>query len=457
MFDDRLALRLLQLWVVALLLVPTDMVVRPLGGQAHLANLIGLGLGALWVASVVTPRSTSAPRRLDEPLRFTGAHLGAALLWVATLGAWVALALRGGDDLTWNGAERWLMVVAAFTGVALVATDGLRGLDQVHRLMATAVAAGALAGLVALVQWRTDLDPSTWLRRIPGLTPSGDDIETVVSRGTVDRVTGTALHPIEFGVGAALMLPAAVHLVLHDHRRRLVRRWVPLGLCALAVPLSVSRSSVLVAVVAVGVMVLTMRPAQRLTALLASPMVAGAVLLAAPGTASTLTTSFLAAGDDTSVQSRLDDLTLVGDLMSDSPWWGLGAGTYQPADVFEILDNQYLLSIVELGLLGTVLLIAATFVVPLHLSGRLRRLGNHELARSLGGVGLATVAASVVAWATFDAWAFPRFVGLGALTLGLLGAASRLATTHVVVDANPSLPSHHTSHHTSKEFRSWTC
>jgi len=452
MVAERLALRLLQIWVVAALVVPSDMVVRPLGGAAHLANLVGLILGAWWVAAVVTPRLRGVADDPDGVWRPGTVHLAVALVWLATFTAWVALARRGADDLTWNGADRWVMVVAAYSGVALVAADGLRRLDQIHRLMSTAVTAGAIASVVGLVQWRTEVDPSSWLRSVPGFSRVGDVTQTVLTRGSVGRVTGTAVHPIEFGVGAALLLPMALHLLVHDRRRSGLRRTVPLVLCALAVPLSVSRSSVVVVVVAVSIMVLTLPPAHRLTGLLATPVVAGLVLLAAPGTASTLTTSFLSAADDTSVQSRLDDVSLVGRLVAEHPWWGLGAGTYRPGDVFEILDNQYLLTLVEFGIVGTALFVAGSLILPWHLSGRLRRQFGQPAARSLGAMGLAVTAGAGMAWATFDAWAFPHFVALSALTSGVLGAALRLTGSPVLLPtSSPRSPD------TNKELTSWTC
>jgi O-antigen ligase len=429
MNTDRLLVGGLQCWVLALFIAPADMVIRPLGGQAHMANLLGMALALIWCVGIVAPTGR----------RPGSVHLAVALMWVATLAAWVVLARRGADEATWNGAERWVMVVLAFSGVALVMADGVRRLDDLHRLASTAVFAAAVASVVGVVQWRTSWDPSAWLRRLPGFTPSGDGVDTLVTRGQVGRVTGTALHPIEFGVGAALMLPVAVHLLLHDHRRRTLRRVVPLMLCALAVPLSVSRSAVIVAGVAVGVTVWLLPAIPRLTALATAPLMSGVVLMAAPGTASTITTSFLAAGDDSSIQARLDDFELVGALVTQRPWWGLGGGTYRPTDLFEILDNQYLLTLVEFGVVGGVLFATAALLIPLHLAARGRRQAVSAVVRSLAAAGLASSWGAVAAWAAFDAWAFPRFVGISALTLGTLGAVSALTPTE------------------PKEISSWTC
>jgi len=464
MTPNRAAAPVLQIWVIAVFLVPSDMVLRPLGGRAHLANLIAMALGAWWLATTLLPRRVRPLSRYG-PTNSPGAvHLAVALTWMATLGAWVALARRGGDDLTWNAAERWGMVVLAYSAVALVAVDGLRHITDLHRVAATAVAACAASSVVAFFQWRTSLDPSEWLRRVPGLTLVGDGTDTVMTRGEVGRVTGTALHPIEFGVAGALMIPVAIHLLVHDQRRHLLRRMVPLLLCALAVPLSVSRSGVVVAFVTVGVMILCLPPIPRLTAMAVAPVASVMVLLAAPGTASTLRTSFLTATEDSSVQARLDDFALVGPMIASQPWWGVGGGTYQPADLFEILDNQYLLGLVELGVAGGVLFAFATLIIPLHLAGVVRRRHHSEVVRSWGGAGLACGLGALVAWATFDAWAFPRFAAVSALLLGLVGAARELSYRWTPLppptpDSRASLgalsPTHTTT--TQEELSPWTC
>jgi hypothetical protein len=426
MTTERLALRATQMWVLALFLLPTDMVLTPLGGQAHVANLIGISMGLTWMVAVALAR--------HEPFRTV--HLAAALAWLATLAAWVSLALRGGDDSTWAGAERWMMVLLAFSGVALVVADGVKRLEDLHRVAATAVFAAAAASAVGVVQWRTSLDPSAWLRRLPGLGVAGDGIDTVTERGGVARVTGTALHPIEFGVGAALMLPVAIHLLQHDLRRSFIRRFVPLGLCGAAIPLSVSRSAVLVGAIAVGVMVFLMPPLPRLTALAITPVISGVVFLAVPGTASTLRTSFLRAGDDSSIQARLDDLGLVGESLAQHRWWGSGGGTYLPTDLFEILDNQYLLTIVEFGAIGGALFAVATLGVPLLLAAACRRRSRTTEMRSLAAALIATSWAGALAWATFDAWAFARFVGVSALMLGFLGVAHRLVEPNYLTSSD---------------------
>ena len=189
MTPNRATVPLLQIWVLAVFLVPSDMVLRPLGGRANLANLIALALGAWWLANTVLSRRARTLSG-NAPTNSLGAvHLGVGLVFIAMLGAWVALARRGGDELTWNAAERWVMVVLAYSAVALVAVDGLRNITDLHRVGATAVAACGVSSLVAFLQWRTSLDLSTWLRQVPGLTLVGDGTDTVLTRGEVGRVT----------------------------------------------------------------------------------------------------------------------------------------------------------------------------------------------------------------------------------------------------------------------------
>ena len=61
--------------------------------------------------------------------------------------------------------------------------------------------------------------------------------------------------------------------------------------------------------------------------------------------------------------TRLIDYPRVERIIHEAPWLGHGGGTYLPDNVFDILDNQYLKTGIELGLIGMVVL-AAFFLVP---------------------------------------------------------------------------------------------
>ena len=96
-----------------------------------------------------------------------------------------------------------------------------------------------------------------YLRELPGFSLNLNDIG-IASRGGLNRVSGTAVYPIELGVVAGMLLPLAVYLAIYDTKRRTRRRWAAGSIPVLAIPASISRSAVLSVAVALGVLVVLM-------------------------------------------------------------------------------------------------------------------------------------------------------------------------------------------------------
>ena len=135
--------------------------------------------------------------------------------------------------------------------------------------------------------------------------------------------------------------------------------------------------------------------------------------------------------------ARVYDYPEVERLVYQAPWFGHGGGTYLPENPMYILDNQYLKTAIELGLVGVVVL-AAYFLVPFisALVAR-RRSGDPELrllCAALAGAALAAGACSL----TFDSLSFPMFSNVYALVIGLIGACWRLAAAGVAPAETPS-------------------
>ena len=168
-----------------------------------------------------------------------------------------------------------------------------------------------------------------YLRELPGFSLNVDDIG-IATRGSLNRVSGTAVNPIELGVVAGMLLPLAVYLAIYDTKRSARRRWAPVGLIALAIPASVSRSAVVSVAVALGVLVVLMPAPQRLVSMLALPFALAAVFMSAPGLIGTLAAFFGAGTGDSSVAYRVSDYPLVERFLEQAPWFGRGGGTYIP-------------------------------------------------------------------------------------------------------------------------------
>ena len=148
--------------------------------------------------------------------------------------------------------------------------------------------------------------------------------------------------------------------------------------------------------------------------------------MSAPGLIGTLRAFFRAGTSDPSVATRVNDYPLVERLVHEAPWFGHGGGTYIVDNAFDILDNQYLKTAIELGLVG-VLALAAYFLVPtiVALVAR-RRSGDPELRLLCAALAGAALAAAVCSL-TFDSLSFPMFANVHALVIGLVGAGWRLA------------------------------
>jgi O-antigen ligase len=238
-------------------------------------------------------------------------------------------------------------------------------------------------------------------------------------------VSGTALHPIEFGAIAALTIPLAIGLLLIQRRHVLITL-VVLLLVELTIPMSVSRSAIL----GLGVACLLYIPLHgaRSRALLSVFAPLGLVVLglSAPGYLATIRTTILGSSTDTSVITRLADYRVVAERFSEHPWLGSGVGSYIPTDAIQILDNQYLKSLIEvgaIGLVGVVAFVALPWILALDVR---RRTSDPALRELLAGLAAGCLAAMILC-ATFDAFSFPTFTLTFALMAGLIGACWRIA------------------------------
>ena len=72
--------------------------------------------------------------------------------------------------------------------------------------------------MVAALQFWISLDISPYLRELPGFSLNFDN-PGIVDREAFNRVAGTAIHPIELGVVAGMLLPLAIYLAIFDTDR----------------------------------------------------------------------------------------------------------------------------------------------------------------------------------------------------------------------------------------------
>jgi O-antigen ligase len=409
---------MLQVFAVAVMVIPSDTVIGAVGAAGYPASLIGVFVFGVFCMSVLL--GFHDPTRHSHPIQGV-----LCVFWVSVLASYIFMDHGRLTGTTLASADRQLIRFAVITGVALVAAEWLRSLHDVMRVVRVLCWAGAFCGLVAALQYWARIDLAQYLRQLPGFTVNQVN-PAIIARGSLNRVSGTAITAIELGVVAGMLIPLAVCLGLYDRDKKPLKRWGPLTLIILGVATSVSRSAILAVVVAFTVLVVLLPPVPRLAALGALPMALAGIFVSAHGLLGTLAAFFSGASSDSSILYRTHDYPLAEQVWQSAPWFGHGPGTWLPADQLNIFDNQYLDAVVELGVVGVLALILFLLVPAIVALGARRRSTNPELrllCAALAGAGLAALVCSF----TFDSLSFPMFANVYALVIGLTGACARLA------------------------------
>lgn len=397
-------------YAVALLLIPAWLVVPGLRSAGAVANVIGWGLLLWWAGSRLTER------RPPQPML---AAYGLFVLAVLVSYAAGMLSPLLPDQV--SVADRGLLLVLAGAGVVLSISDGIDHTRQLRRIVMTLVGAAGVMSAIAILQFTTPIDPAAWIR-IPGLNALTGGTSGTDERLGFARVSATATHPIEMGVVLASIVPLGLHLAFRERARW---AYVPVALMLLAIPTALSRSALIALAVAlvVGAVAWTWR--QRVTVIAGVALAGVAVELARPGLVGSITELFTGITADSSTTGRTADYSVIGDYIARSPLIGSGMGTFVPGR-FPILDNQYLLTVVDMGLLGLIALLGliGTGLVLAWISRRrFRDQPDRDLAVSV----TASLAALVVSLAFFDAFSFGMATGLLWILLGISGALWRIS------------------------------
>lgn len=405
--------QLLTVYVFVLLAVPSRLTFAPLGSAGTPAQIIGLGLAVWWVAMAISARP-------DGDQWWTRARLSSLAFLGSVMLSYVAAATRPIDAGELRSADLGVVSTISWLGVFLVAYDHIRSRGAVNVLLRRIVLGAGAVATLGICQF-VFKQPFTNYIQIPGLSENSA-LTSVLTRGSFTRPAGTALHPIEFGAVLTMILPVALHYALHDRERPLIRRWYPAAALCIAIPISISRSAIVSAVLVLCIVMPTWaRPLRRRA--YGAMVVLGAVLyVLVPGLLGTLTGLFTGISGDSSAQSRTGSYGLAMEFIADSPFIGRGQFTFLPS--YRILDNQYLLSLIEIGVVG-VLALLTLFGTSIASSIAARRRYADPASKSLAHSLTASIAAAAVSFALFDAFSFPMVPGLMFLLLGCIGAVSR--------------------------------
>jgi O-antigen/teichoic acid export membrane protein len=411
------AVAVLSVYAVLLEVIPSNWALPALGAAGTPANIFAL-MALLWyLASWLAGRILPAPG--TRAVRIALA-IFAACIFISY--ASLAQSTRAPVSTETLAADRGLISLAAWTGVLVVSSAGIRDLERLGALLRRLVVLGSAVAGLGILEFITKKD---WLApiHVPGLRPSTGLADLMV-RGAFARPSSTASHPLELSGVLAMLLPFAIQQALDPARRdsSRLRRWLPVVLIGGSLPLTVSRTSIIGLAVVLAVLLPTWKSNRRWPALGFITLGVGVMKLAVPGLIGTtfgLFSAFLGGGDD-STQARAMDYAGVAQYVAQRPLFGRGFRTFIPA-LYRYTDNQYLLAVVEIGVVGA-LAVLGLYLTGIYCARAGRRLSRDEPTRELGQSFAAAMAVALVVSATFDSLGFPMFAGLAFLLLGCSGA-----------------------------------
>jgi hypothetical protein len=404
-------------YLALLLLLPQQLIIGPLGFAGSPATIWGLVCFLGWAWFHVN--RVQAAAREPRAVRWTAVLFLAAVLISYTRAMTYPMA---GDEV--SVADAGVLRTVSWLGIMLLAAEGPRDREAWWRTLEWLVGLCAVVAVVGLVQGLTG---ETWVDRlsIPGLTENAPIALTDAREGH-PRPIGTATHAIEFGqvLTMAVLLAAGMTLVRATWWHR-----VAVGLCGATSLLIVSRS----AVVSIGVGCLVLAPVltrrQRLIGALTGVATLVGAFMLRPGLLGTLGRMFTGIEGDASARSRTDSYDYAFHAFSTSPWVGKGFATFLPK--YRILDNQWLLSAIELGIVGVVCF-ALLMGAAVRSGFRAEALVTSDEDRVLTRACVAAVLAVCVGMLFYDGFAFPQATGLLFVVSGLAAASLRLSSVEQI-------------------------
>jgi hypothetical protein len=411
---------LLSFCLVGVFIFPADMVLEPIGAVAYVAMLVAIVLFGIWAV-------TAALGMHDPSLRRSPARLGLAIFWLVSLAAYITPSPLYVTLISRNAADRWLLTLIGVSGIVLVMGESLRSMGQIARAVRALSVGATICALVAIFQFITITDPMDLVRAaMIGWSENGGNMG-FQARSPFIRVAGSTFHPIELGVVSAMILPLAVWRSLFECgvRRRWIL-WTETILIGFAAVITISRSAILSLLMVILIFIPTLPKVARRWGLLVTPCCIAAVFLILPGFMTTITEAFGAGTNDPSISTRVGDYPRVEAIVAANPWTGIGPGAYIFHNAVEVLDNQYLLTAAEMGLLGV-----AGFVMfvglPMLGSIQVAVLAPNPALKCLAGAVAAGAGVAALASGTFDSLSFPVFVIVLSAVIGLSAAIWQVA------------------------------
>jgi len=400
-------------FVVIQYVIPSDQRILAMGAAGSPAILYALGALVWWLWHRI--RYPAPPR--SGPARSLRAALYVFL--AAMVAAYAAANVTALPVSELNMADMGMIRVVAMVGLVLVAADGIPNIERLMNFVRFLCGIGAAYASLGLFQFFTGISVINAVT-IPGLQSVG--AVGVDQRGGFVRAVATSMHPLEYATVLSMLLPLCIAVAVYDRKSSNVARWYPVVAISVCSALSVSRSALIGAAAVFAIMIPSLPRAMRNLMLVMLCFGLAGMYVMVPGMAGTIMGLFT--GQDTSVSSRTGSYGTAVNFLQLSPIFGRGLGTFLPS--YHIFDNQFLLLLIETGILGFVsfllLLLVAMFVV---LGCRSRFVPGY--LRGLGFALFASLVAGSLLSAFFDSLSFPQAGSLIFLMIGVAGAYAAMA------------------------------
>jgi hypothetical protein len=417
----------LVLWALALWLVPSRYTVGAFAVTG--AMVFAFFATVLWAYGRMLPNSRVAHGGVTT-------NKVVAFFLIVTVAGYIDVVLRPLSSTDLSSANRNLAIVVALCGLAVAIADGVRSRRQLNRVLGAVVAGAAIVAVIGFIQYFIRFDVARYLHP-PGFKTTGQEA-FIYHRTKFTRVAGTALHPIEFGIALAAVLPLALHFSTFG-RTQLSRYSSRLSavLIAGAIPLTLSRSAALSLLLVAVILLPTWTPLRRwrtVFTLLALVMLLNILVPGVFGVIGKLFTGKSGAG---SLQTRGDATTVGLNMIGDKPWVGHGFAVDAGTPV--IIDNQYLVTGIEQGLLGLLALLTVIFG-GIGAARRARKATTDPQTRDLAQSIVALIAAAALGGFGLNILRFPMTAGLLFMGVGTAGALLRITTRTAIVNESEARP-----------------
>ena len=397
---------------------PSSMVLAPVGASGTVPLILAICLFSLWGASTLL--GLHDPIEVRHPGR-----IGLSLLLLATAASYVGLysGWTGPSSETARAsADRWVILLIASTAVIFVAAEALRTLEDVLVFVRSLLAGGVVCCVVAVLQFFLKINPTDWIGSyMPGFHYNGGDT-VFQNRGPLLRVAGTTFTPIELAVVCSMLLPLSIWRGIYDRRGHKWVHWAGTILLVFTIAITISRSGILGMFVAMAVLTPFLPSSSRAWALIILPIAVGVLFLSIPGLIGTTLSALTPEQGDPSITTRTNNYPRVEAMFLLRPVLGVGPGNYAPTNALYILDNQYLNSVVTMGVIGFMGTLAYLLLpgIAALIAARAAK------APGLKCFAAATAAACLVGGVcslTFDSLSFPVFALTYPMMVGLSGNA----------------------------------